>query len=90
MRNPRGPGHMSTAVLILHFLRAVQTARIERIVRYMATAPLATPAGTTRNRICKLVKAGRVARVGYGVYQLTDADAATNDIDALTTSVYDH
>ena len=66
---PRGPGRMSAGVLIVQFLGAVKEARIGRIVRYMETSPYATPPATTRNRISKLVSAGRIERVCRGRYR---------------------
>ena len=55
--------------LLLVFLRCVHEAPIRRIIRYMASKPLEYPEGTTRNRLSALVRAGKIARVGYGRYQ---------------------
>lgn len=66
----RPPGDPLTAgPLILHFLSAVGEARLERIIRYMATSPLAFAPGTTKNILSKLTVAGEVERVGYGRYR---------------------
>lgn len=60
---------VTTAALILRFLRAVQQARVDRIVRFMATHPLSTPAGTTRNTLSRLARTGRIERVRRGRYR---------------------
>jgi hypothetical protein len=68
MARPAG-APLEAAELILHFLRHVGEARIERVVRYMETAPLAFAPGTTRNTLSLLFRQGRVERVGYGQYR---------------------
>jgi hypothetical protein len=62
----------TTADLIVAFLVAVREARVDRIVRYMSSTPLATPAETTRNRISHLMHTGQIERVGYGRYRAAD------------------
>ena len=59
----------TSAALILAFLAAVKEAQVARIVRYMASTPLATPAETTRNRVSTLARAGRITRVSFGRYR---------------------
>jgi len=65
----------TAATVILHFLRHVKVARLERISRYMEIQ-WDTPRGTTRNTVSRLVLAGRVARVGRARYQWVDAAPA--------------
>lgn len=59
----------TSAALILAFLASVKEARLARIVRYMASTPLATPAETTRNRVSYLSRLGQIERIGYGRYR---------------------
>lgn len=65
---PIGAPH-EAAALILFFLAHVGSARITRIVTFMATEPLRVAPGTTRNTIGKLVRARRLERVGRGRYK---------------------
>lgn len=65
----------TAASLILHFLRHVGTARLDRISRYM-DSQWNTPASTTRNTLSRLCIAGRVARVGRARYQWVDVTPA--------------
>lgn len=58
------------ASLIVGFLAAVKEAQAARIVRYMESDQLATPAETTRNRLWFLARAGRITRASYGRYRL--------------------
>lgn len=60
----------TAATLIMAFLAAVREAHTVRIVRYMASEPLSTPSGTTRNGISGLTRAGQLVRVGRGRYAI--------------------
>jgi len=60
------------AALILHFLRHVGEAKVERICRFMETQPLSIAPGTTRNTLALLARQGKVDRVGRGRYRRSD------------------
>ena len=81
----------TAAPLILHFLRHAGQSRVERIVRYM-DSQWNTPSGTTRNTLSKLVRTGRVERVGYGRYAIGIAASggADNNTAGLTTQRSDY
>lgn len=66
----RPAGDPATAAsLIVRFLRAVEVARVERIVTFMQSDPLSFPPATTRNMLVALTQAGKIERVGYGRYR---------------------
>ena len=60
---------MPAAAIILHFLACVGEAHGPRIVRYLETQ-WGIAAGTTKNTLSRLTKAGKVERVGRGRYRI--------------------
>ena len=75
---------VTAAAIILHFLGCVGEAHGPRIVKYLDTWGIA--AGTTKNTLGKLTKAGKVERVGRGRYRIGAGVRAANITPPLTTT----
>lgn len=70
--------------LILDYIARLGEVPGFRAVRYMETMHKRAP-GTTRNALGRLVKEGKIERVGYGRYRVTSAGQAEHEAGALTT-----
>lgn len=78
---------MATAdALVLDYIARLGEVRGSRVEQYMVIMHKRRP-GSIRNVLMRLVKAGKIERVGYGRYRVTSAGQAEHEAGALATTL---